>query len=195
MSVILGPLPHRKGSADHLMSFGSNNIHRMLISPGLTLDSSTRGHLVTGILGDTGSLNIMERVLQLGWPWHLPLQAEWQGQLTPKGFCQPHISTAPHLTYLSGWVNYYKKYLPQRPIIKRDSRGQRRSGAAFMRTLRWKFPVDLNAGEFTLGCKNNTYCYISSLYLLSSAEITAVCAASEEWRRSGWQNFLVGNNL
>ena len=83
MSVILGPSPHRKGSADYLKSFGSNNIHRTLISLGLTLDSSARGHLVTGILGDTGSLNIMKQVLQLGWPWHLLLQAEWQGQLTP----------------------------------------------------------------------------------------------------------------
>ena len=58
MSVILGPSPHRKGSADYLKSFGSNNIQRTLILPGLTLESSARGHLVTGILGDTGSLNI-----------------------------------------------------------------------------------------------------------------------------------------
>lgn len=68
MSVILGPSPHSKGSADYLKSFGSNNIQRTFISPGLTLESSARGHLVTGILDDTGSLNITEQVLQLGWP-------------------------------------------------------------------------------------------------------------------------------
>lgn len=155
--------------------FGSDDIQRMFIF--LTFEYSAWGHLVRETLGDTSSLNITKLVLHLDWPQKLTLQAQRQEQLTLKGFSQPHVSTVPHLTYLSGWVNY-KKYLPQRLIIKRDSRGQGRSEAAFMRILRWKFPVGLNAGEFTLGCKNNTYCYISSLYLLSSAEITAVCAAS-----------------
>lgn len=175
--MIPGPLPHGKGSADHVKSFGSNNIQRMFILPKLPFESSAKGHLVTGTIGNINSLNIAELVLHLDWLQYLSLQAEWQDQPTPRGFSQPHVSTVPHLTYLSGWVNYYKKYLPQRPIIKRDSRGQQQSGTAFMRTLRWKFPVGLNAGEFTLARKNNTYCYISSLYLLSSAEITAVCAA------------------
>lgn len=168
--------PHQKGSEDHLRSFGSNNIQKMFIF--LTFESNARGHLATKTLGNTSSLKRTNLVLHLDWLQDLTLQAEWQDQLTLQGFLQPHIPALPHLTYLSGWVNYYKKYLPQRLVIKRDSRGQRQSEAAFMRTLRWTFPVGLNAGEFTLGCKNNTYCYISSLYLLSSAEITAVCTAS-----------------
>lgn len=184
---------HWKGPADHPRSFGSNNIQRMFIF--LTFESSARGHLVTKALGETSSLNTAKLVLHLDGSQDLTLRAEGQDQLTPKGFSESHVLVVPHLTYLSGWVNYYMKYLPQRLIIKRDSTGQRPREAAFMSTLRRKFPVGLNAGEFTFRCKNNTYCYISSLYLLSSAEITAVCTASSDWRRSGWQNFLVGNHL
>lgn len=126
----------------------------------------------------TQAWRIAKLVLHLYLFSNLNLQIVPSESEDPQKLFQPHISTVPHLTYLSSWVNYYEKCLPQSPIIKRDSKGQQQSGAAFMRTLRWKFPVDLNAREFTLGCKNNTYCYISSLYLLSSAEITAVCAAS-----------------
>lgn len=47
-----------------------------------------------------------------------------------------YISTS----HLSGWVNYYKKYLPQRQIIKRDSRGQHRSGACIHENSEMKIP-------------------------------------------------------
>lgn len=55
--MTLRPSPHAKGSAGHLKSFGSNNIQRMFILPGLTSESSARGHLVTGTLGDTYKYN------------------------------------------------------------------------------------------------------------------------------------------
>lgn len=116
--------------------------------------------------------------------WHTISNSKWALVLkgrTGKAASSCHNHTSHSLVF-------------QRPIIRRLGE-QWSSRAASMRTTRWKFPVSLNAGEFTLGWENNTHCCISSPYLLFSVEITAVCTASEEWRRSGWQNFLVGNNL
>lgn len=163
--------PGKDSARPSIEPFGSSDLQRLSTWPGLT---STSQPTAPGV---TDALN-RPYTSWLAVPLSQKLAGRIAGPVDPKGFSQVHACRTPHLTYLLGRVNYYKKYLPQRPIIKRDSRGQRRSAAAFMRTLRWKFPVSLNAGEFTLGCKNHTYCYISSLYLLSSAEITAVCAAS-----------------
>lgn len=63
--MIPGPLPYGKGSAGHVKSFGSNNIQRMFILPKLPFESSAKGHLVTGTIGNINSLNIAELVLHL----------------------------------------------------------------------------------------------------------------------------------
>lgn len=112
-----GQWPHRKGAADQGKSFGSNDIQSMFTL--LTVESSAGEHLVTETLGDVSPLNTTELVLRLDRPRPSPCR------LTLTGASQPQVPAVPHLTYLSGWVNYYRQCLPQRLIIKRDSRGRR----------------------------------------------------------------------
>lgn len=169
ISVMPGQPPHRKGSADHGKSFGSNDIQRMCTLP--TFESSAREHLVTETLGDISPLNTTELALYLDRPQYLTLQADPDRHLSAPGAC----SSTSHLP---AWLSKLLQAMPaSKTYNKKRFKRTTRSGAAFMRTLRWKFPVGLHAGEFTFGCKNNAYCCISPLYLLSCAEITAVCAA------------------
>lgn len=91
-------------------------------------------------LGHSSSLPATELILHLDWIQYLKiLQAGWQDELTPKGFSQPHfhISTSHFSVWLSKLL---QEYLPQRPIIKRDSRGQRRSGACIHEDSEMKIP-------------------------------------------------------
>lgn len=97
--------PGKDSARPSIEPFGSSDLQRLSTWPGLT---STSQPTAPGV---TDALN-RPYTSWLAVPLSQKLAGRIAGPVDPKGFSQVHACRTPHLTYLLGRVNYYKKYLP-----------------------------------------------------------------------------------